>query len=163
MKKIVLVILFLATGLATFAKQNKNKKKSASGNDIISVTMHRTMCFGRCPDYQIEIDNKGMATYSAIRFNADSGIFKKNIGVAKAKEVLGQFKTYRIDTCKNEYDNRIPDMAGIIYTVKYKTSKKTIYNAHFGPAFLKQLAEVMDAAGKKTDNSWKKIANTAIK
>ena len=72
-------------------------------------------------------------------------------------EVINQFKTYRIDTCKDEYDNRIPDIPGIIYTIKYKGSIKTIYNAHFGPQFLKTLAEAMDAAGKKSDNTWKKI------
>ena len=158
MKKFTLVVLFLLAGQVTFAKSHKHKKKKSPGS-ITSVSMRRTGCFGRCPDYTIEIDNDGAVTYTARRFCPDSGVFKKNIGVAKAMEVIGQFETDRVDTCQDVYTNRIQDVPGIILTIKYEDTTKTIANAHFGPRFLKDLAAAVDAAGKKTDDSWKKVAD----
>lgn len=159
----MLVALLMATSLAVFAMKKKTKKKVATTNEIISVKMHRTACFGRCPEYKIEINKDGNVTYTAMRFNADSGIYKKNIGTTKAMNVITAFKTYRVDTCREMYENRIPDIPGIIFTIKYSNRTQTIHNAHFGPQFLKTLAEQMDNAGKKSDNSWKKVAGDPMK
>ena len=156
MKKITLVILAILISGAAFAKHKHKKKKQKTGN-IISVTMRRTACYGRCPDYTIEINNDGSAIYTGRRFVTDSGTFIKNIGVAKAMEVIDQFNAYKVDTCKNVYYNRISDLPGLIITVKYTDSTKTIRNAHFGPNYLQQLATAMDEAGKKTDDTWKKV------
>ncbi len=156
MKKIALLILLFAGSMCAFAGIAKNKKKQQKPNEILSVGMHRTVCFGRCPDYKIEIDNEGMATYTAIRFNDDTGIFKKNIGKKKAKEIIDMFVQYRVDTCKEMYENRIPDLPGLNITINYRKGKKTIYNAGFGPAFLGEIAGTIDEAGIKKDNTWKK-------
>ncbi len=143
------------------AKKKKPKKKTTNKTEIVSVTMHRTACFGRCPTYKVEIDADGMATYRAIMFNdGDSGTYTKNIGAAKAAEVFNLMQQYRLDTCRENYPNRIPDLAGIILTIKYKNATKTIYNAHFGPAFLKNdIAGAIDGAGRKRDKTWKKVSS----
>jgi len=157
MRKIALVVLFIAASVAVFAKAGRKKK--TSGNDIVSIQVHRTACFGRCPEYKIEINSNGNTTYRAIRFNEDSGTYRKSIGTTKAMTVLNEFKKYHVDTCSAMYENRIPDVPGIIYIIKYKNGKtQTIHNAHFGPQFLRDLAQLMDEAGKKTDNSWKKLS-----
>jgi hypothetical protein len=50
MKKIALVILLLAAGFGSFAKTGKQKKKTATENEIVSVGVYHTVCFGRCPE-----------------------------------------------------------------------------------------------------------------
>ena len=121
--------------------------------------MHRTACFGRCPDYMIEINNSGVVTYTAIRFCEDTGVFKKDIGASKAREIIDQFTTYKVDTCKDIYESRIQDVPGMVMTIKYKTTTKIIRDANFGPFFLQRLAEAIDAVGKKTDDTWKKVGD----
>ncbi len=157
MRKIVLVILAVLICAPVFAKhQKRKKKKKQSQTAITSVAMHRTPCYGRCPDYSIKISSNGEVVYTGMRFVEDSGVYTKNIGTEKAMEIINQFITNRVDTCKDLYSNRIPDLPGIVMTIVYNGKTKEIRNAHFGPPYLKGLATSMDEVGKQHDNSWKK-------
>ena len=158
MKKIALIILALLVGVSAFAKHQKHrkKKKKPVASQISSVTMRRTACYGRCPDYSVKISSDGGVVYTGMRFVEDSGVYTKNIGAAKAMDIINQFITYRVDTCANIYHNRIPDLPGMMMTIVYADSTKVIKNAHFGPLYLKGLATSMDEVGKKSDDSWKK-------
>ncbi len=158
MKKIALIILALLVGVSVNARHHKRKKKKKpQTQEVLSVSMHRTACFGRCPQYKIEVKGDGTATYTAIRFNPDTGVYTKNIGAAKAKEIIDQVKLYRVDTCSNFYENRIQDLPGLIFTIQYRDSTKNIRGANFGPGFLKAIANTLDEAAKKTDDSWKRV------
>lgn len=157
MKKITLIAITLVIGLAACAK-HRHAKKQKQGGKIISVTMQHTACFGSCPVYKLELNRDGTLIYTGIRFTEDSGVYFKNIGRDKTAEMLGKFSEFRIDTCKDEYDNRIPDLPGLIYTIKYKDRTKKIMNAHYGPPILAQLRVMMDQlVDKKLDESWKKL------
>ena len=157
MRKIVLVILALLICVPVFAKhQKRKKKKKQSTSKITSVTMRRTPCYGRCPDYSIKISSNGDVVYTGMRFVEDSGVYTKNVGAAKAMEIINQFIANRVDTCKDLYQNRIPDLPGIIMTIVYANSTKEIRNAHFGPPYFKGLATSIDEVGKQHDASWKK-------
>jgi hypothetical protein len=155
----VIFLLFLT--LSAGAKQKKHKKKSKTTSGIVSIEMRRTACFGRCPDYSIEVNKDGTATYTARMFNEDTGTFTKKIGTKKALEILAQYEAMRIDTCRDVYESRMQDLPGIVYNVHYKDSTKMIRNANFGPVFLTKMAkDPMDGlVGKKTDGSWTKISN----
>lgn len=156
MKKLLLAVIAIAMVAPAIAK-TKKKKKHIVNSAITSVQMHRTACYGRCPDYTIELNKDGMATYTGIRFVDDSGIYKKDIGTTKTMAIINQLIAYRVDTCQKNYPNRIPDVPGIIYVINYKDSTKTIFNANWGPQFLKDVATDMDNVGKKTDKTWKKV------
>jgi len=155
MRKITVAILFLLVCSAAFAKHKHKQKPQPAGN-IKSVSIHHTSCYGRCPSYTIEIFNDGTAIYTGMRFVPDTGIFQKNIGIEKAMGIINQFNTYRVDTCQDVYRTRIPDMPSLIVTVKYTDSTKTIRDANFGPPYLKQLGNLIEQAGMKTDSTWQK-------
>ena len=159
MKKLAFVILAAITvaPLLSWGVKVKKKKSAVNNSPIVSVTMRRTTCFGRCPDYSIELNKDGTATYKGMRFVKDSGTFRKNIGTTKTMNIINQLIAYRADTCSNVYDNRIPDLPGIIYTINYKDSTKRIMNANFCPHYLTELAIDMDNIGKKTDKTWKMV------
>jgi hypothetical protein len=158
MKKIVLIILAIVVCFPAFAKKHKRKKKQKDTNEIISVALRHAGCFGRCRDYTIEINKNGLATYTATRFNQDSGVFTKNIGTAKAMEIINQFSAYRVDTCQDNYESRIPDLPGIVYTIKYENKTKRINDAKYGPPFLMQLSGQIDKVVQEpVDDSWKKV------
>jgi hypothetical protein len=157
MKKYLLSLFVLC--LIVFAACAATKKGRHPGSGVTYVKMMRTPCFGKCPYYSLEIYSDGRIRYSGIKFTEHQGVYEKNVGAAKAREVLREFQTYRVDTCSAEYFNRITDIPGINYTVKMNGKSKEIRNAHFGPAFLKDLAKDMDKLGA-VDNSWKKTFST---
>lgn len=158
MRKLLFLALVLIT-LAPLISWSVKKKKLAVNSAISSVSMRRTACFGRCPEYKIDISKTGEVTYTGIRNVKDTGVYKKNIGYIKAMQIIGALNTAKVDTCRNLYDNRIPDLPGIIYTISYKDSTKRISNAEWGPQFLKETAEAIDAIGKPApgDKTWRKV------
>lgn len=158
MKKFFLAVVALTIVAPVFAKhkKTKKKKKAPTASAIRSVSMHRTACFGRCPEYKIELNSSGIATYTGIRFVEDSGVYTKNIGTAKSMEIIGQLITYHVDTCRRMYESRITDVPDVYYTITYKDSVKKIFNANWGPIYLREIAQQMDEIGKVHDNSWKK-------
>jgi hypothetical protein len=158
MKKLLLVVIAITSFFSSFGMAKK-KKRQQNPNQIISVNMNRTPCYGRCPNYNIDLDKDGKLVYTAVRFTEDSGIFKKTISAKKAQELISRFESYRVDTCREMYESRIADLPGIVYTIKYPNRTQKIINANFGPAFLTELAEAMDAIGLKPkgDRTWKKV------
>lgn len=159
MKKSLLTIIAILAiiPLAGAMHKNTRKKTKATAPNLEFISMHRTACFGRCPDYVIEVYSNGLVKYIGINFVNDSGVYQKNIGTAAVNKLFSEFKQYRVDTCKEVYNNMIPDLPGLAYQLKYASDKtQDIRNAHFGPTFLKELAHSVDEAGK-VDKTWKYI------
>ena len=157
MRKIIFIILLVAASVAAIAMPHKHKRKAGIDNHILSVSMRRTACYGRCPDYTVTINKDGTVTYYG-RLFTDTGTFTKSLGYKKGQEIINEFYEYRVDTCSDVYEKRIADLPGVIFTVRYKTHTKTISNANFGPVFFTRLATDMDNAGKKTDDTgWQKV------
>ena len=159
MKNVLLVIIAIFMVSPAIAKRTKKKKIKV--DQITSIEVHRGTCFGRCPDYAIKIDRNGLLTYTGYRFVDDTGVYQKNINKAVAIKILDEYSNYRIDTCQELYENRIPDLPQLYYTINYpKKAVKKIYCANWGPKYLTTMADKMDKVGKKTDSiGWKRLGN----
>ena len=158
MRTIFLIVSLFLLAAPVFA----GHKKGASGRVVECITMHRTSCFGRCPDYKIEIFKNGLVRYTGYMFVTDSGTYTKKFSSDKAAALYRLFKLYRVDTCKASYENRIPDLPGLIYTIKYAAETQQINNAAFGPQYLKKLARSVDSLGQ-VDETWKKVLGSPAK
>ncbi len=160
MKKVIVAALMTILCLPAVAMHKKKKKKKAvkatTTCAIQSVMIDKTACYGRCPTYSIKIDNTGLVTYTGKGNVSDSGVYTKNVGAKQTLAILNKLNSNRVDTCKKEYENMIPDLPGIIYTIKYKDSTKKIWNANWGPQFLKLAVVDIEDIGKVHDATWKK-------
>ena len=158
MKLQFLLVLFLCTGFLLQASPRRHSRKHKNETNIISVTMQRTGCYGRCEVYSVELTNNGIAYYNGIKFTKDTGLYRKDIGKEKTMKIISELELFCADTCKERYTNRIADLPGILYTIVYKTKTIHISNAHFGPYFLKDIATHIDDAAQKTnDEGWVKV------
>lgn len=162
----MVVALPLAFAACTGSKQSAQAQASlnttakASTTDINYIRMHRTSCFGRCPDYIVELYADGRARYTGRNFTDYSGIYETKLDPSAIAGVFSEFATYRVDTCKDVYQQTITDLPGIIYDIEYATKSKKINNAHFGPPFLRSLADKIDEV-VKVDESWTKVSDDA--
>ncbi len=129
--------------LVSFGKGSKKHN-----NEMISIALRHTGCFGRCPDYSIEVHRNGTITYTGRMFVLDSGVYTKKVGTKKTLPIIEQAEAFRLDTCKDRYESLVPDLPGIVYTIKYKSTTKMILNANFGPAVLGELREKIDGLVK---------------
>jgi len=152
------VVLVLLTACAA-------QKRTGTADDLTYVQMWRTSCFGKCPNYKVEIFNDGLVRYTGYQFT-DTGIYEKNIGAVKAKQILNNFSSKKIDTLKQEYPMKIADLPGINYTFRFGNREQIVRNAEFGPLFLREMANRIDELVKQEENSvpkmdgtWKKISD----
>jgi len=167
-KPLLILLLISATVFAACAQSRKAGAKktkapsstAASLKGLSSVTMRRSACFGRCPEYAATIHSNGEAEYSGFRYATPMGVFKKNIGIEAAQKVLRSFMAHRADTCSDLYESRIADLPGLHYTLTINGTKKNIHNANFGPTYLVELAEEVDVLFH-VDATWTKISDTA--
>ncbi len=138
------------------AKSIRKKIMPHRDSPIQTLSMRHTACFGRCPDYIIQLNKNGLVTFTGLRFVKDSGVFTKQFPTNSVLDLFDRFMDSRVDTCKDNYENRIPDVSELIFTITYKDSVKKISNAQFAPLFLRILANGVDSFGH-VDNTWKKI------
>lgn len=141
--------------------EQKTRTQPGADPDISYLEMQRTACFGRCPEYKIELYKDGLVRYTGVRNIADTGIYEKNFGAENIAVILKDFREFRIDTCKDRYENIIPDLPGINFTFKYDTTTKQVWNANFGPQILKELALKVDEA-IKVDDSWQQLSRSHL-
>jgi Domain of unknown function (DUF6438) len=145
MKKLQSVFFIILIGVSGFAKEQKKKKTVSNPNQITSLSVYHSACFGRCPVYRFEINRTGLATYTGIAFIPDSGTYTKKFSSAFSKKLLDMFGTYRLDTCKDTYVNRVTDAPGLQVVVHYGGKTKTIDNAHYGPMTVRRVGGIMDS------------------
>ena len=146
------------TTTKTTSSKTTKTKVSKSAPVISYMSMDRTACFGKCPSYKLEVYNTGLVRYTSIMFTEYEGVYEKNVGAIKTTALLSHFSKNSVDTCSETYQNSIPDVPGLIYSFKYGSTTKKIFNAHFGPDYLKDMAAKVDEIGK-VDGTWKKVAD----
>jgi Domain of unknown function (DUF6438) len=157
--RLLIICGLLLASIHTEARHKKHQKEKTGPYMPVAVTIDYGACFGRCPIYQIELDVDGKVTYTGIRFAPDSGTYTRHITESEATRILKIAETYRMDTCQDRYQVRIPDIQAFSYKIAYKKSAKKILNASFGPVYLKELAAELDNIGqKKRYDDWVKIA-----
>lgn len=167
-KHLLIVILLFSTVLVACAHSRKTTRKKTTTKaststsalrGLTSVMMRRGACFGRCPEYTLTVNSNGIVVYNGIRNSEPVGVYQKNVGASKAQALLKQFMDNRADTCVSLYTSRIADMPGLSYTLVRNGKQQLIGNAHFGPRFLVDLSDEVDALGK-VDATWKKVSGT---
>lgn len=143
------------------ATDNKTSTTAKSSKVIAGVSyikMQRTACFGRCPSYQVEIFRNGIVRYTGRQFTEYTGVYEREIEPKQAQQLMKEFTTYRVDTCKDVYDNMIADLPGLIYDFTISGKEKQIANAHFGPKYLEAMGKKIDAVAKP-GIGWKKVGD----
>jgi hypothetical protein len=145
------IVLLIVLAFSACAQKNINGAKTIS-----YMRYERTACFGRCPAYMVEVYKNGTIRYTGRQFTEYTGVYERNIGTKKAQSILKKYATTRVDTCKEMYENNIPDMPGLMYVFTIGGKNKEILNAGFGPRFLETFAGEVDQIAKP-GIGWKKI------
>ncbi len=157
---IIMVAFIACSGTKSAIKEisGEGTVTQARTNDITYIKMHRSACFGKCPDYIIELYKNGLVRYTGRGFVDMMGIYEKQYPQPTVQTVFDAFDEKRVDTTQDVYDLTIADLPGIYYTIEYGSRTKKINNAHFGPVFLRDLANLVDST-IKVDRSWTKISD----
>lgn len=122
--------------------------------NLVQVTLERSVCFGRCPVYRIVISADGHVEYLGMQFVKAEGMHSKSINVAALHQLkdelnrVGYFGLHDLDTSKMSCEDPSTDQPTVIISVcadgKFKSVKH--YRGCDGPAsaLLAQLGDTID-------------------
>ena len=91
-----------------------------------TITLERSVCFGRCPDYTVSIDEDGNVVFEGGRFVAASGKHEANVGADAAATLLAQFENAGFWTLQNEYRARVTDLPTYVLTLRVGDREKRV-------------------------------------
>ena len=131
-------------------------KEQVLVKESLFLTMERTPCFGKCPNYKLTIFNTGNAVYEGFTFAKKEGKHVKKLTEKQLTEIQDLIETINLFEMKDKYDSPITDIPSTILYVVYKEKKKKILDRVGGPDELKKLEKLIDFL--VIDDELKKIA-----
>jgi len=127
-------------------------------NDI-QITLERTICFGRCPNYRVTIRGDGSVTYEGWKFVKVEGTHGKKIPAAKVQELVRAFTDIDFFNLKDVYDSEInadgsmmtpTDMPMIITSLTLNGRTKRVEDSFGAPQKLRVLERKIDQVDSPT-------------
>jgi Domain of unknown function (DUF6438) len=134
--------------------------KPAAGKAKAAVRMilDRSVCYGDCPSYRVEIDGDGSVTYEGRKFVAVVGTRRATVARAEVEALLAKFRAARFFDLKDEYRAPVTDLPTFEVTLVLEGRKKTVvdYGGSFSPKYV-----VMPAVVTELEQAIDRVAQTA--
>lgn len=154
---IFIASLFLYSSCRTKALAQKSEVQQKKEAKELVIEMSKTMCFGRCPVYEIKIYNDGSCTYTG-KLNVEKiGSYSKTIEVEELRALQKAFEENKFMDMRDEYVAHVSDVPTTwISFAKDKKSKK-IKDMIGAPKALKDLEKMIEVIA--FSESWEKVNN----
>ncbi len=133
----------------------------SSAEDVNSVMLQRTVCYGECPSYSVQVFSDGTIIYQGDRFVKVEGKRVYSIPVDSVKPLFRFIVKIKFFSLKNEYKIKtdirtrpdgtkdtlfqmVSDMPSKFITVQSRNLTKTIEDYYAGPQELAELEQMID-------------------
>ena len=117
--------MFLCSSCRTKALAQKSEVQQKKETKELLIEMSKTMCFGRCPVYEIRIYDDGSCMYTG-KLNVEKiGSYTKTIEADELRALQNAFEENKFMEMKDEYVAQVSDISTTwISFTKGKKSKK---------------------------------------
>ncbi len=109
-----------------------------------TITLERTVCFGSCPAYTVEISSDGSVVYEGKSSVVVSGRHTAAVAKEQAQEAIREFERIGFFELPGFYKAYLSDGPSDIFTLKIGGRSKTVRNEGTGPRALSDLAARID-------------------
>ncbi len=107
LKSMVVAILFLNFLFAQKPSENNIGAKNPENLAMSPViTMERTLCYGRCPAYRIEVYSDGLVIYQGKGFVKTTGEVRDTLSAGQLARLNQCFENADYFTLKSRYENQ---------------------------------------------------------
>ena len=144
MNALISFLIFTSLTVNEPVSQTSNTN-SIPVKESIFLTMERTPCFGKCPNYKITIFNTGNVIYEGFNFTEKKGKYTTKLSAKEIEEIESQTDVINLFLLKDKYDAAVTDIPSCILMVNYKGKKKKILDRYGAPQELKQFEKFIDS------------------
>jgi hypothetical protein len=100
-----------------------------SGHNIQQIKYTTTRCYGKCPAFELTINQDRSAVFNALYDNKISGIFNGTIDQVRYRDLVDLLNYLNFSKLKNSYSVNWTDMQSCTLKITYDNGKvKTIYD-----------------------------------
>ncbi|MGI9035606.1 MAG: DUF6438 domain-containing protein [Pyrinomonadaceae bacterium] len=99
----------------------------------LSITLERTVCYGTCPDYKLNIQSDGTVNFEGRQYTKTQGKAAGKITSAQLKQIISEFEKAKFFSLKEKYPdgkNSCPivatDMPSVVLSIKIDGKEKMI-------------------------------------
>ncbi len=141
---IFLIIVTVSTLVSCKPQEKKTTTAAAVEDTTVFLKMQRTPCYGKCPNYTVEISNNGKVNYFGKMFVDFEGQHYGNISTTDVELIKTKIKEINFFELKDKYDSPATDMPSTIFEATINNQFKKITNRHNGPPELKDLEKLVE-------------------
>ncbi len=110
----------------------------------VLITMDRSVCFGTCPDYSLEIYGNGTVKYEGHNFVAVTGRKTATIAQEDVRELVKHFYNINYFSLEDEYTAGVSDLPTTTTSIRIDGRFKQIVDYYGAPEELRQLEDKID-------------------
>jgi len=141
---ILLIIIIVSTLVSCKPQEKKTTTITAVEDTTVFLKMQRTPCYGKCPNYTVEISNNGKVNYFGKMFVDYEGQHFGNISSTDVDLIKSKINEVNFFELQDKYDSPATDMPSTIFEVTLNKQFKKITNRHNGPIELKDLEKLVE-------------------
>lgn len=112
--------------------------------DSLFFSMERTVCFGQCPSYRIQVYRSGYTVYEGRDFVEKKGLYRGRVGADTLAVLLRSAETLGFFEMEDKYDGPVTDLPSTIIRVVANGRDKKVIGRVGTPASFKSLATKAD-------------------
>lgn len=94
----------------------------------LRITLSRTLCYGTCPDYSVEIHGDGTVIYTGNRFVAVTGVQKSRISMDAVRELVDLFHKADYFSLRDAYAATVTDNPTFYTSISFDGKTKKVRN-----------------------------------
>jgi len=112
------------------------------------ITVERTMCFGTCPAYRLNIYGDGKVVYEGRHYVQVEGTQITYIPKSKVRELVGEFERIGFYEFEDHYAIAQTDMPSVLVSINFEGKSKTIdvYGGGAPEELMKLINQIEEAA-----------------
>ena len=138
-----LLIFTTFTSCKTQKKQIKETQPTTLSDNLF-LKMQRTPCYGKCPNYTLEIFESGKVKYNGKMFVENIGEFESVLSTTSIQTIKNKIKEINFFELNDKYDSPATDIPATIFEVFENNQQKKITNRHKSPESLKELEKLIE-------------------
>lgn len=108
------------------------------------IEMSKTPCFGTCPEYEIKINGKGLASYEGKKFVKLEGSYTKTLSDQATNDLMKAFVDADFWSFEDEYTSDISDLPTTYIAFSHGGQSKKIKDYYNAPEALKALEKLVE-------------------
>lgn len=144
--------LFFSLIILTFLFSCKtNEKSKVSNTPTLFVKMQKTPCYGKCPNYELEIFDNGDVTFTGKMFVDFIGVYKSKISSIELENLKNKIIEINFFDLDSLYDSPATDIPACIIEVTLDNKTKKIIDRRYGPEELKDLEKLIETTVLKSN------------